>query len=202
MSAAAIQKLYETEYSGFDDYLYLLNGFREHADRLMYIMKMVHSLEAASLLDVGCNRGLFGALCNWNHRPFMRMVGVDIVPGLLQRAKETHGYDSAILLNVSDPFYLSETFDLVLCMEVLEHVPDPGTVIENCFRHATKNIIFTTPEEEGDIDGVIHVRKINLDALAEMVCRPGWKLHQSFIPSIFCEKPHWQGWNCVRAERV
>jgi 2-polyprenyl-3-methyl-5-hydroxy-6-metoxy-1,4-benzoquinol methylase len=203
-----LQELYELEYKpGHDDYLYVLNGFREHADRLCEVMKTVKRFRPRRVLDVGCNKGLIGALCNWNSQPIDALVGVDISPTMARIAQQVHGYNMVAVQDASKSFELELRFDLVLCMELLEHVPDVATTIDNCLRHCDHfgRIIFTTPEERGELDGAIHVRHLGMKDLVEAVedrVLVPHRTHTTFIASNFCEKPKWQGWNMVIIEKT
>lgn len=199
-----IRNLYEAEYRD-RKYIDILNGFREHADRLKYVMEVCFHLKPQRVLDIACNTGLFGALISWNHRKPEVLWGVDISRDMCEVAEKVHGYGLVYNQDVSAYFDLAVRFDLVLCMEIIEHVPDPDMVVQNAFRHANGTLIFSTPEEQGDIDGIIHVRKVPLPALESLIRRnmpEGFHISSAhFLPSLFCEKPHWKGWNFVIATR-
>lgn len=202
-----IRAMYDAEYAeGVTDYAYLLNGFREHADRIAFVMKKVWKWQPKSLLDVGCQKGHFGALCNWTHRPLQRLVGVDISPLVGNIARTQHGYHEVHILNASSYFDLKEQFDLVLCMELLEHVPNPKQVIANCMRHVKVGgrALFSTPDEDGPIDGKIHVRNYGeAGPIHDIQATIGvdYRISEAYLPSAFCEKPHWRGWAFVEVEK-
>lgn len=89
----------------------------------------------ASVLDVGCGHG------EWinafrNHGVFA--VGVDLA---------TTGHD------LTQPLDLGQRFDLALCLEVGEHLPDHAadTLVESLAHHSD-TIVFgaATPGQEGD----------------------------------------------------
>ena len=182
----------------------LVNGLREHIDRIYKVCSLVQVLAPASLLDIGCNRGLFGSLVRLNGGPVKRVVGVDISRLSCAYAKEQMGYDETHQLDASAPFNLSEQFDLVLCMELLEHVPQPAAVIRNVAHHLKPGALalFSCPEERGELDGQIHVRRVTASELSHWVELENLQLRQTFfLPSLFCEKPKWQGWNFVLASK-
>jgi 2-polyprenyl-3-methyl-5-hydroxy-6-metoxy-1,4-benzoquinol methylase len=199
-----IQQLYEEhDYSMLADYASLVNGIREHTDRIHKVCSLIKLIDPESLLDIGCNRGLFGGLARLNHVKLNRIVGIDISRLSCKFAKESMKYNRCYPLNASEPFDLAETFDLILCMEILEHVPSPETVIRNVVTHLRPNgiAIFSCPDELGELDGEFHVRTVSLDQLAKWV-RPFLYVRDSFtLPSEFCEKPKWQGWHFVIASK-
>lgn len=208
LSSEEIQRLYDGEYSpGLHDYEYLVNNIREHIDRYFFVMKYMNERQPRTVLDIGCNRGLVGGLCRWTNYKPSRLVGVDVSPLMGRVALQTHGYDRVDIVDVSKPFALGELFDLVFVMELLEHVPDPEQVIRNADEHTRVGsvIVFSTPHEGGPIDGTIHVRHYGPEgvyAQAKSILGDRYRYQSIYLPSLFCEKPQWQGWNFTFAERV
>lgn len=88
---------------------------------MRHIQELTYSLNPSSVLDVGCGDGRFiGAL----GREIDRRVGIDLSERAIRFAK-------AFIPNVNfraiDAGELHETFDLVVAIEVLEHIPDERT---------------------------------------------------------------------------
>ncbi len=98
--------------------------------RLDYIER-AGALAGRSVLDVGCGGGL---LAEGMARRGAHVTGIDLSPSLLSTA-ELHALESGALVRyrlVSAEALAAEspsTYDLVTCMEMLEHVPDPASVI-------------------------------------------------------------------------
>lgn len=76
-----------------------------------------HATSAASVLDVGCGDRPYAEL-------FPNAVGFD-VPG--NAHADLHGSLEAIPVD-------DASFDLVLCLQVLEHVPDPAAAVRELHR--------------------------------------------------------------------
>jgi ubiquinone/menaquinone biosynthesis C-methylase UbiE len=114
-----------------------------------HILPRVLSLippETKSLLDLGCGRGIIGAICRV-YRNLERCVGVDIFDEYLRRAR--HIYDEIIKYDLRKfplPFKNKE-FEIVTCVEVVEHLQksDALNLIKECERIAKKRVIITTP---------------------------------------------------------
>ena len=101
--------------------------------RLGYVAERVQ-LGDATVLDVGCGGGLLSeALAQAG----ARVTAIDLAPNLLKVAR-LHGLESGIKVNYREmpvEALASEapaSFDAITCMEMLEHVPDPASVIRAC----------------------------------------------------------------------
>jgi 2-polyprenyl-6-hydroxyphenyl methylase/3-demethylubiquinone-9 3-methyltransferase len=103
--------------------------------RLRYVAERV-ALRDARVLDVGCGGGLLSeALAGEG----ARVTAIDLAPELLKIAR-LHGLESGRRVEYRQmPVEVlaaesAGAFDAVTCMEMLEHVPDPGSVIAACAR--------------------------------------------------------------------
>ena len=104
--------------------------------RLDWISGLV-PLEGKRVLDVGCGGGI---LADSMARRGAEVLGIDLATKALKVAQlhaleaKTQGVSyrevSAEALAVEQP----GTFDVVTCMEMLEHVPDPSLVVDACAR--------------------------------------------------------------------
>ena len=94
------------------------------------------TLRDAAVLDVGCGAGLLSeALAQAG----AKVTAIDLAPNLLKVAR-LHGLESGIKVDYreSPVEALAEempaAFDAITCMEMLEHVPEPASVIDACAR--------------------------------------------------------------------
>lgn len=95
--------------------------------------------EEASAIDVGCGGGLLSeSLARMGF--FHRVVGIDPSEGQVKVAR-AHAdstlhdeVNSIIEYRASLVEEVDEEFDVVCCLEVIEHVPDPKSFIENACR--------------------------------------------------------------------
>jgi 2-polyprenyl-6-hydroxyphenyl methylase/3-demethylubiquinone-9 3-methyltransferase len=102
--------------------------------RLDWIQSLV-ALEGKRVLDVGCGGGI---LADAMARKGANVLGIDLSAKALKVA-QLHaleaGTTSVEYREVSAEALAAEQpagFDVVTCMEMLEHVPDPGSIVRSC----------------------------------------------------------------------
>jgi len=103
--------------------------------RLQYVQRIAGAgnggLGAVRALDVGCGGGILSEALA---RAGARVLGIDLSPAVLQVA-ELHALEAAVAVEyrgvaVEDlAREQPRSFDLVTCMEMLEHVPDPAASV-------------------------------------------------------------------------
>jgi len=103
--------------------------------RMQYLQRLAAAgpapLFTRQILDVGCGGGI---LCEALARTGARVLGIDLAPAVIEVA-ELHAIETNV--TVSYRRVAAETlaverpgaFDLVTCMEMLEHVPDPASTL-------------------------------------------------------------------------
>lgn len=103
--------------------------------RLNYIAERA-TLDGARALDVGCGGGILTEALAMSGA---NATGIDMAPSPLQVAR-LHRHESELDIDyqqITIEDYAEQhanEFDVVTCMEMLEHVPNPDSVIEACKR--------------------------------------------------------------------
>ena len=103
--------------------------------RLSYIAERTR-LRGARVLDVGCGAGLLSEALA---REGAHVSALDLAPELVDVAK-LHLLESGLTIDYrlqsveSLADELPTSFDAISCMEMLEHVPDPSSVLAACAR--------------------------------------------------------------------
>lgn len=102
-----------------------------HRKRCTVLRQLVGEVNSV-LLDIGCNGGFLTS------KIAEQAGNADIVVLDLDRDSVAHACRSYSLAGlVADgcrlPFK-NDSFDLITCLEVLEHVPEPGQIVEESFR--------------------------------------------------------------------
>lgn len=104
--------------------------------RLEWIKALCSGLEGKHILDVGCGGGILSESMAASGAV---MTGIDLADKALSVAK-LHLLESGQQVNyrkisVEDlALEAPASFDVVTCMEMLEHVPNPASVVKSCFQ--------------------------------------------------------------------
>lgn len=102
--------------------------------RLSFIEEKSQGLFQKSVLDVGCGGGI---LAESMAKIGAKVTALDLAKDSLDVAK-LHGLESGVsvdyqLLSAEDyAQQFPQSMDVVTCLEMLEHVPDPGSVVRAC----------------------------------------------------------------------
>ncbi|MFO1310833.1 MAG: bifunctional 2-polyprenyl-6-hydroxyphenol methylase/3-demethylubiquinol 3-O-methyltransferase UbiG [Burkholderiales bacterium] len=116
--------------------------------RLGWILKMTGGLAGKAVLDVGCGGGI---LSESMAREGAAVTGIDLSAKALGVAR-LHGLESGVTVtykNVAAEAFAREApaqFDVVTCMELLEHVPEPASIVAACAALAKPggHVVFAT----------------------------------------------------------
>ena len=104
--------------------------------------KSINSIRNLKILDIGCGGGI---LCEPLARLGAKVTGIDENKKAIEAAKE-HSKKNKLKINYKalsyDEIKLNEKFDVILSMEVLEHIDDIGILISNSKKLLKKNGIF------------------------------------------------------------
>lgn len=102
--------------------------------RLRWIIEHAGSLHNKKIVDVGCGGGI---LAEAMAKEGATVTGIDLAEKSLKVAR-LHSLESDIAVNykLQSAEALAEEeagqYDIVTCMEMLEHVPDPASIIHAC----------------------------------------------------------------------
>ena len=121
--------------------LHLINPLRSD-----YINKKIN-VSGKSVLDVGCGGGI---LSESLARKGAKVTGIDLSEGPLKvaqiRNKKVNLDIDYKKISTNQLVDSGEKFDVIACLEMLEHVPDPSEIVSDCEKLLKKNghIFFST----------------------------------------------------------
>jgi 2-polyprenyl-6-hydroxyphenyl methylase/3-demethylubiquinone-9 3-methyltransferase len=128
--------------------------------RLKYVRDMIDQhwqcdecsrrpLEGKTALDVGCGAGL---LAEPLARLGAKVTGVDATPEVIAVARE-HAQEMGLEIDyrAGDVQQLNGAFDLITCMEVIEHVADPAAFLQALAKRLAPDglLVLSTPNATG-----------------------------------------------------
>ncbi len=90
-------------------------------------------LTSLRILDIGCGPGNLGFFCQIPAE--YKLFGVDLWPHQLRQAAEKSAYEALFQVNLVDgvPF-VSESFDIIVCNEVLMYLPNASAMLKELYR--------------------------------------------------------------------
>lgn len=120
----------------------LVADFNRSLESILISLKQTHSV-----LEIGCGEGSVLQIIK-KLFPDCHYTGVDIDKSLLELVKK-QGADE-VFLNETDPLHLpyeDNSFDLVLMIEVLEHLKCPHQALQEAKRMTKNPVIISVPRE-------------------------------------------------------
>jgi 2-polyprenyl-6-hydroxyphenyl methylase/3-demethylubiquinone-9 3-methyltransferase len=104
--------------------------------RTDFIAQHAEGLKTKKIVDVGCGGGI---LAESMAKQGAFVTGIDMGQAPLEIAR-LHGLESGVTVDyqqtTAEEFAEQHAaqFDIVTCMEMLEHVPDPASVVQACYK--------------------------------------------------------------------
>lgn len=122
--------------------------YRKHLEAFYeHLSDVVDATGCTTLLDAGCGEGFVVDLLTREH-PDLKITGVDISDDAIEYAKEHFGEKARFRTgSVYKLPFSDNSFDAVLCSEVLEHVDDPNRAVAELKRVARDYVVITVPLE-------------------------------------------------------
>ena len=110
------------------------------------ITEMIRKIGANSLLDAGCGEGLSIQKLNRNAQ-IPLVFGIDLSFLAIQLAKKINTQSAFIQSSVLNLPFKNESFNVVICLEVLEHLEKPEQSLREILRVSDRFILLSVPNE-------------------------------------------------------
>ena len=138
LSAELYDKAWESKWDDMKKY----GPFSRHLRRI--IKQIIRPLKFESVLDVGCGQGSFLEELQAEF-PGIKPRGIDLSSSAVRLASERVPGGQFAVVDITEQA-LDEKCDLVVCSEVLEHIPDDITAIQNLRKITGKYLLVSTPQ--------------------------------------------------------
>ena len=113
---------------------------------LRTVIDTIKPLGVKSILDVGCGEGFTLSQLK-KETSFQKLEGVDAVKESITVGKKLHPDLPLKLGDIYDLDYKDNSFDILLCTEVLEHLAKPADALKELIRVSKKYVLVTVPNE-------------------------------------------------------
>jgi SAM-dependent methyltransferase len=143
------------------------------------IMRLIAPLDFNSVLDIGCGQGSFLADLQ-RLRPQLRLYGSDFSPAATQMARRQVPSGEFCVFDLVTS-RLQCQFDLIICSEVLEHIPDDRAALRNLAAMTGSYLVISTVQgrmrsfEAGEVG---HVRNYAYGELVAKVQEAGLRVRE------------------------
>jgi SAM-dependent methyltransferase len=119
----------------------LIDGFHQQ------VIRMVREMAPASVLEVGCGEGfVLSALVDAGISA--ELTGIDLSEAAVADAQERLGDAAAVRVeDARELANLTSTYDLVMMLEVLEHLENPETMLPVLDKLADRAVLMSVPRE-------------------------------------------------------
>lgn len=115
--------------------IYDVRGRERKAKTMIAVLSdfLNSDLKFLSVLDIGSSTGI---IANYLSKYFGKVIGIDIDEAAVKFANNTHKKDNLEFIksdSMAMEFQESE-FDVAICAQVYEHVPDANKLIQEIYR--------------------------------------------------------------------
>ena len=151
------------------------------------LLGLIKEKNAQSILDVGCGEGFTLNRLSEN-KIGAKLEGVEYSKAAIELGQKTYPNIKIKEGNIYQLPYEDNSFDLVLCTEVLEHLDDPQKGLRELIRVSKKYLVISVPNEP-------------LFMMAQFIRGKNWSRFGNDIEHI----NHWTFWqfgNFVKKENI
>ncbi len=135
---------------------------RRGIERYMYARQFVYG----DVLDIACGIG-YGSYLMSKNPDVHNIIAVDKNENTIKIANENFRSDK-IKFILGQPEYITDIFDVLVCLETIEHLSDP-TVLKNMVnRCGIKEIIISFPNKKTTHYNKYHIWDMNKEAVLEL----------------------------------
>jgi SAM-dependent methyltransferase len=112
------------------------------------IAALVRQTGVACLLDAGCAEGFVLKHLQQEHLPLNRMLGGDFSADALVWGRSHVGHNAPLTqFDLHHLPFPDDSFPLLLCLEVLEHLPDSAVGLRELARVSSEYVLVSVPHE-------------------------------------------------------
>lgn len=119
---------------------------RLNAKMLNVLKERAGGAESLKLLDAGCGEGFISNMI-YSNIENVEITGLEYTSEALQIARQANENITYVQGDIYKMPFEAGAFDIVLCMEVLEHLKEPEKAVNELLRVSNGLLIITVPNE-------------------------------------------------------
>ncbi len=115
---------------------------------IKYVQDFLRSFDVRSIVDLGCGDWALAREIDWSHRNYL---GIDVVPSVIAKNQALYASDNIKFLHLDGSVEALPSADLLICKDVLQHLP-LSKIFQILFQiQKFKYVIFVNGFSQGDL---------------------------------------------------
>lgn len=110
------------------------------------VTDIVTGLQPATMLDAGCGEGFVIDIFQ-TAMPETWIAGFDVLENSVKAAQQRNPRAAVAVGDIYNIDFADDSFDLVCCFEVLEHLHEPDRALKELARVAKSHVVLSVPHE-------------------------------------------------------
>jgi 2-polyprenyl-3-methyl-5-hydroxy-6-metoxy-1,4-benzoquinol methylase len=110
------------------------------------LAKEIDKLKISSIFDAGCGEGFTLEFLR-KQGIGQKYEGIDFLKTAIEIGQKVHPKVKLVQASIYELPYKTNSFDVILCTEVLEHLENPQEAVKELFRVSKKYVLASVPNE-------------------------------------------------------
>ena len=189
-------KIYNNRYKSHNDSYSYSGGIKWAFSLIKDIIKYCDKKDIENILDIGCGEGSKSFILA-NYFSNAKVLGIDFTDEGIKKANNNYSEVNNLYFKKADIFEIqTEKYDMVSCLDVLEHIEDWQIVLKNICNISNKYILISVPTGRmRDYEKYVgHLRNFKKGEIENFVANNGFKKIKTFYAGFPFYSPLGRDW--------
>lgn len=189
-------KIYNNRYKSHNDSYSYSVGIKWAFSLIKDIIKYCDKKDIENILDIGCGEGSKSFILA-NYFSNAKVLGIDFTDEGIKKANNNYSEVNNLYFKKADIFEIqTEKYDMVSCLEVLEHIEDWQIVLKNICNISNKYILISVPTGRmRDYEKYVgHLRNFKKGEIENFIANNGFKKIKTFYAGFPFYSPLGRDW--------